>query len=74
MPKLPVISGSECIRALLRADFQVDRQAGSHVTLVRGGTHVTVACHAGKDLKPGILRAIIRQASMTVEEFSELLK
>jgi len=34
---------------------------------------VTVPLHAGKDLKRGILRAIIRQAGMSVEEFNDLL-
>jgi predicted RNA binding protein YcfA (HicA-like mRNA interferase family) len=34
---------------------------------------VTVPVHSGRDLKPGTLRAIIRQAGFTVEEFKELL-
>ena len=34
---------------------------------------VTVPVHAGRDLKPGTLRSIIRQTSLTVEEFVELL-
>jgi predicted RNA binding protein YcfA (HicA-like mRNA interferase family) len=34
---------------------------------------VVVPCHSGRDLKPGTLRAIIRQADLTVEEFNELL-
>ena len=69
MPKLPVVAGDECLKALVRAGFVVSRRVGSHVTLARDAVHVTVPCHAGKDLKPGILRAIIRQAGMTVEEF-----
>jgi HicA toxin of bacterial toxin-antitoxin, len=34
---------------------------------------VTVPVHAGRDLKPGTLRAIIRQTGFTVEEFTDLL-
>jgi len=34
---------------------------------------VTVPVHAGRDLKPGTLRSIIRQAGLTVEEFTALL-
>jgi HicA-like toxin of HicAB toxin-antitoxin system len=34
---------------------------------------VSVPCHSARDLKPGTLRAIIRQAHLTVEEFTDLL-
>jgi predicted RNA binding protein YcfA (HicA-like mRNA interferase family) len=58
------------------AGFVVDRIAGSHhVMTVPGdpGRTITVPVKAGRDLKPGTLRAIIRQAGLTVEEFSGLL-
>ncbi|MBU0608621.1 MAG: type II toxin-antitoxin system HicA family toxin [Armatimonadetes bacterium] len=73
MPRLPVVSGPECVRVLQRVGFVPDRQEGSHVTLVREGTHLTVPCHGGKDLKPGTLHNIIKQAGLTVAEFVELL-
>ena len=34
---------------------------------------VVVPFHGGKDLKPGTLRSIIRQAGLTVDEFLDLL-
>lgn len=34
---------------------------------------VTVPVHGGRDLKPGTLRSIIRQAGFTLEEFADLL-
>jgi predicted RNA binding protein YcfA (HicA-like mRNA interferase family) len=34
---------------------------------------VTVPVHLGRDLKPGTLRTIIRQAGVKVDEFRELL-
>jgi len=34
---------------------------------------VTVPVHAARDLKPGTLRSIIRQAGLTTEEFTKLL-
>lgn len=73
MTKLPVISGQECIKALQRAGFYIDRQRGSHITLVRDHPpgRATVPNH--KVLKRGTLRAIIRDCNMTVEEFLELL-
>jgi predicted RNA binding protein YcfA (HicA-like mRNA interferase family) len=32
-----------------------------------------VPVHAGRDLKPGTVRSIIRQAGLTVEEITDLL-
>jgi predicted RNA binding protein YcfA (HicA-like mRNA interferase family) len=74
--RLPVVSGRNVVRALTRAGFVVDRIAGSHHVMVFPGDPtrtVTAPVHAGRDLKPGTLRSIIRQAGMKVEEFSEFL-
>lgn len=73
MAKLPVLSAREGIAALEKAGFHVVRQTGSHITLRHDdlGVRVTVPNH--KELKKGMLRAIIRQAGMTVDEFVDLL-
>lgn len=58
------------------AGFVVDRIAGSHHVMTFPGDPtrtVTVPVKAGRDLKPGTLRSIIRQAGLTVEEFNRLL-
>ncbi len=76
MPKLPVVSGPEIIRALRRAGFQVHQQTGSHVTMKNPetGARTTVSSHGGQDLPPGTVRAIIADAKLTVEEFRRLLR
>ena len=76
MPKLPVVSGPEAIRALQRAGFVVDHQTGSHVTLIHPetGRRAVVPRHGGRDLKAGTLRAILRDAGLSVEDLRELLK
>lgn len=76
MPKLPVVNGREVVRALGQAGFVVDSREGSHVTLVhpRPGRRTTVPVHGGRDVKPGTLRNILRQAGLTVEEFIDLLR
>jgi predicted RNA binding protein YcfA (HicA-like mRNA interferase family) len=76
LPKLPVTSGPKAIRALRKAGFYVDHQVGSHVTMVHteSGREVVVPHHGERDLKPGTLRAIIRDAGLTVDEFRRLLK
>ena len=59
--------------ALLKIGFEVYRQRGSHIVLVRKSpsTQTTIPNH--KELDRGTLRAIIRQAGLTVEEFAALL-
>jgi predicted RNA binding protein YcfA (HicA-like mRNA interferase family) len=76
MGRLPIVSGKDVVRALRSAGFAVDRIVGSHHVMTVPGDPtrtVTVPVHANRDLKPGTLRAIIRQAGMTVEEFAEFL-
>ena len=76
MPKLPVVSGPETVQALERAGFVIRRQSGSHVILTDPGSQreVSVPVHGARDLKPGTVRGIIRDAGLTVEEFLRLLK
>jgi predicted RNA binding protein YcfA (HicA-like mRNA interferase family) len=73
MGKLPVISGAECIKSLEKIGFIVNRQRGSHITLVRQepSTQLTVPNH--KTLAKGTLRTIIRDSDLTVDEFVDLL-
>jgi len=72
---LPVVSGSEAIKALNRAGFRIVRQRGSHVRLEKRTEDkiikLTVPLH--KSLKKGTLRRIITDAGLTVEEFNRLL-
>jgi predicted RNA binding protein YcfA (HicA-like mRNA interferase family) len=73
--RLHSVKAGDVIRALQRAGFVVSRTSGSHCRLVRFSDprrQVTVPMHRG-DLKLGTLRAVIRQAGFTVEEFNALL-
>ena len=68
MPKLPLLSGKDVIKALSRVGYSFDHQTGSHITLVNSsGKKITVPNH--NELGPGILRAIIKQADLSMEEF-----
>jgi predicted RNA binding protein YcfA (HicA-like mRNA interferase family) len=71
--KLPVISGADCVKALGKIGFEVYRQRGSHIVVVRKPppTQATIPNH--KELDRGTLRAIIRQTGLSVEEFIALL-
>ena len=74
-PKLPRVTCDELIRALKRAGFEEQRQRGSHLHLRRAsdGRRVTVPVHKGRTVPLGTLRAILRDAGISVEEFRDLL-
>ena len=73
MPKLPVVSAGQCIKALEKIGYEVDRQRGSHITVIRDNPYGRVTVPNHKELKPGMLRRIIRDAGLTVTEFIDLL-
>jgi predicted RNA binding protein YcfA (HicA-like mRNA interferase family) len=74
MPKLPAVTADEVIKALKTNGFQVVRQKGSHVRLRNPNNLVaTVPVHQGKTLGKGLLRKILRDADLTVDEFMKLL-
>jgi predicted RNA binding protein YcfA (HicA-like mRNA interferase family) len=74
-PALPVVSGAELIAALERVGYRVVRQRGSHVRLrADGGTRrkpVTVPLH--REVRPGLLRAILRDAGLRGDDLRKLL-
>jgi predicted RNA binding protein YcfA (HicA-like mRNA interferase family) len=74
--RLPALKAVAVIRALEQAGFEVVRSAGSHHRLVHkddARRATTVPVHKGRDLPRPLLRAVIRQAGLTVEEFVDLL-
>ena len=72
--KLPVISGTEAVKALRKIGYEFDEQEGSHI-IVRHQhpPHRRLSIPNHKELAKGTLRALIRQAGLTVEEFQRLL-
>jgi predicted RNA binding protein YcfA (HicA-like mRNA interferase family) len=74
MKRLPRARGKEVVRALERAGFSVERTRGSHVFLKHPDGRVTsVPVHSRETLGPGLLRAILRDVEMSVDELIVLL-
>jgi len=73
--KLPRVDCQQLIRALKRAGFAEQRQRGSHLHLKResDGRRVTVPMHKGRIVPIGTLRAILRDADISADQFRELL-
>jgi len=73
MSKLPVVSGRESVKALGKARFYLKRQEGSHLILRRDQPFAQVVIPDHRELDRGTLRAIIRHAGLSLEEFQRLL-
>lgn len=74
--KLPRVSGLEVIKALSRNGFNVARQKGSHIILVKeqnGKKHAVVVPNH-KEIDKGTLLEIIRQSGLTKEQFINLIR
>ena len=68
-----MISGRACVRALENAGSSVRRQHGSHIIMRRSDPFAQVVVPDHRELDRGTLRAIIRQADLSVEAFVRLL-
>ena len=69
MAKVPLLSGREVVRVFEKFGWQVARQRGSHIILVKEGARATLSVPDHKEVARGTLRALIRAAGLTVEEF-----
>ena len=74
MSVLPRISGREVVKALMRVGYEQDRQRGSHIILRQAvSPHRRLVVPDHSEVAKGTLRAIIRQAGLSVDEFKALL-
>jgi predicted RNA binding protein YcfA (HicA-like mRNA interferase family) len=72
MSRLPVCSGQDAIRTFQKLGYEVDHQTGSYIILRHPQMRrLTVPNH--RELAKGTLRALIREAGLTREEFVRLL-
>ncbi|MFC1814685.1 type II toxin-antitoxin system HicA family toxin [Thermodesulfobacteriota bacterium] len=69
---LKLCSGAMAVRKLQRAGWSVSRQKGSHVMLTKPDYQWTLSIPQHKELGLGILRKILRQAKLSIDEFNGL--
>jgi predicted RNA binding protein YcfA (HicA-like mRNA interferase family) len=72
MPALPQLSGREVARVFAKAGWQLARQRGSHMVLVKDGHMATLSVPDHREVAKGTLRSLIRSSGLTVEEFVAL--
>ena len=75
MRSLGSYSGERMIKAFQKWGWQIARQKGSHVILQKEGSDaiLSIPIHAGKTVKRGTLRALIKDSGLTVAEFLDLV-
>ena len=73
MGRLANISGKEAAKAFEKGGWQRIGQVGSHLVMTKPGLRVNLSIPQHKELSVGTLRALIRNAGLTVDEFLELV-
>jgi predicted RNA binding protein YcfA (HicA-like mRNA interferase family) len=70
MPRPPVLKPREICRILEALGFVLVRQRGSHMQYRHpDGRGTTVPNHPGRDVSPVLLRQIIKDIGMTLDDF-----
>jgi predicted RNA binding protein YcfA (HicA-like mRNA interferase family) len=74
MPALPRLSGHEVVKAFEKDSWQIARQRGSHIVLVKDGHIATLSVPDHREVAKGTLRGLIRAGDLTVEAFLALAR
>lgn len=73
MPRLPVISGDKFAKTVSKIGYIWDHTEGSYMILLHpSGRRLSVPRHA--ELGRGLLRALLRDADLSREDFIKLLR
>ena len=74
MSRLPVLSGRQVVRAFERLGWEVARQRGSHIVLVKAGHIATLSVPDHREVAQGTLRGLLRRAGATPDEFRRVVR
>lgn len=69
---LRLCSGAEAVKKFKRAGWMAARQVGSHVMMVKHDYAYTLSISQHRELGVGLLKKLIKQAKLTVEQFNDL--
>ena len=72
MPHLKLCSGSQTVKKFQKGGWSVARQKGSHVMMVKDGYLWTLSIPQHRELGEGILKKLLKQAGLSIEEFNNL--
>ena len=73
MARFANISGKQAVKAFKKAGWYEVGQVGSHIIMSKQNIRVNLSIPQHKELSVGTLRALIRNAGLTIDEFLKLL-
>ena len=69
-----MLKAGDLLKALQKHGFQIIRQKGSHIRLKHNDGRVTsIPYHSGEDIGKGLLRKILRDTELSIEELLKKL-
>jgi len=75
LSRLPTVSGKDLCKIFKKIGYIIDHQTGSHIVLRNENPpHRRLTIPAHGEIAKGTLRAILRHAGLTVEEFERLMR
>lgn len=74
MPQIPLLSGSEIVKAFRHLGWEVARRRGSHIILVKKGSIATLSIPNHHEVARGTLRSLIARADLSIDEFLNEMK
>ena len=74
MAGLPTLTGREVVRIFGKDGWQVARQRGSHVILVKEGLMTTLSVPDHREVAKGTLRSLIRSSGLSIDQFVTLMR
>ena len=76
MSQLPILSSNEILSVLIRIGYSVVRQRGSHMRLQHNdsNTYHPITVPAYKEIDRSLLRKILRDIPMSVDDFLKWYK
>ncbi len=73
MPSVPVLKPRQVVRAFEKLGWEIARQKGSHIILVKSGHVATLSVPNHPEVARGTLRSLINKAGLTVDEFLSVI-
>jgi len=74
MTKPPLLSGKKIVKAFEKIGYYRVSQKGSHIKIRNDTSQITLIIPDHKEVDRWTLRGIIKDAELTIEEFTRMLK
>lgn len=74
MPSVPVLKPRQVVRAFEKLGWEIARQKGSHIILVKEGHNATLSVPNHPEVARGTLKSLLNKAGLTIDEFLEAAK